>query len=128
MNRAIYTASEKITKPTYIALYEEYLYYVPWAKKINMKLPIKIVFTNIEVDDGVVLGGVWELAVPKSSKLDRHMITKTALTHCVFKLEDEQKLNALYCKAMLFYHPHRIKKKDQKFINEFTEKYPELMV
>jgi len=117
-----------LIKPNYIAIYKEYCYYVPWAKKIDMKPPIKIVFTDVEVEDGVVLSGVWELAVPKSPKLDIHMIAKTALTHCVFKIEDEQKLNALYCKAMLFYHPHQIKKKDQKFIDEFTEKYPELMV
>ena len=128
MNRAIYTASERIIKPNYIAIYKEYLYYVPWAKKIDMKPPIKIVFTDVEVEDGVVLSGVWELAIPKSDKLNRHMIAKNSLDHCIFNVEDEQKLNALYCKAMLFYRPHQIKRKDQIFIDEFSNKYPELMV
>jgi len=128
MNRAIYTASERIIKPNYIAIAKEYLYYVPWAKKIDMKPPIKIVFTDVEVEDGVVVSGVWELAIPTSSTLNRHMIAKNSLDHCIFRVEDELKCQALYCKAMLFYRPHQIKPKIQKYIDEFSEKYPELMV
>ena len=128
MNRVIYTASEQIVKPYYIIIYKEYLYYVPWAKNIDMKPPIKIVFTDVEVEDGIVLSGVWELAVPTSTTLNRHMITKNSLDHCIFNLKDEQTLNALYCKAMLFYKPHQIKPKVQKFIDDFSEEYPELML
>lgn len=128
MNKAIYEASKKLTQPNYFAIGKEYSYYVPWAKKVDMKPPITIVFSSVEVEDGVVISGVWELAIPKSPKLNRHMINSNNLKYCVFRIEDEQKLNALFCKAMLFYAPHQIKKKDQKFIDEFSEKYPELMV
>lgn len=125
VNKKIYNAAKKLEKPYHISLYEEYIYYVPWAKKADMKPPIKIVFTNVDIEDGVVVSGVWELAIPKSDKLNRHMINNTNLQNCVFRLEDEIKCKALFCKAMLFYKPHQIKKKDQKFIDEFSEQHPE---
>ncbi len=127
MNRAIYTASEKIIKPNYIAIAKEYIYYNPIANKVNMRIPVKIVFIDVEVEDGVVLSGTYKLVDQKRTTGSR-LLMQSGLDHNIFNLEDEQKCNALFCKAMLFYAPHQIKKKDQKFIDEFSDEYPELMV
>ena len=127
MNKSIYDRSHSLSRPEQIDLNIEYIYYISWAKKAQMKRPIKIVIVDLDVEVGAV-NGIYCEPVQKTRKSDRFLIANSLIEKCLFRLEDEQILNSLFCKGMLFYAPHQIKKKDQDFIDEFTEKNPELMI